>query len=226
MKFNKLALALVLAVSSTLAIAGGTSEQGAAGGLVIGGVAAGFAGSTDGSVSSNSVGNAATAAQIVGSGFSTQSASSISGGTATMGGMVTPTGVEVGTSTTNYSKATVKGFSTQAGMDSDGNIVNGGAAFGSTDNTADATGKFKNGAIGGIIAIGGIGDLITWNNSTPSNNAGNGGEGGNGGQSGNQNGSGHNDNGNGNSQGHGQGNNNNGQGNGHGNNGGAPGHNK
>lgn len=182
MKITKTLLALALVSASSLAFAapgngnGNGSGNGTpngntptpvttpgqpqvgGGAFVIGGVASGYAGSIDGTVKSESIGNSVTAAQVNGFGTSIQSASNSTYGGANVGGNITPVGVTVASSQWSGSDSFAQGSITgNAPIEVDGALANASAAFGQSEGKAKVGGTFQAGQIGGIIAIGAIG---------------------------------------------------------------------
>lgn len=147
----------LLAVAFSLAFVGAASAQGIAGGIVVGGVAGGFAGSASGTAFSNSQGSAVAASQVNGYGSSYQHSDGVTGGTATIGGAVNHVGATITTGTTQYATTNSWGGVTgNAPIMAGDSIANGTAGFGSTKVGAAGNSQFATGAIGGVIAIGGV----------------------------------------------------------------------
>lgn len=135
---------------------GVASASGLGGGLVIGGAAAGYAGSVTGSAGSYSSGNAVAATQVNGYGSSFQHTDGFTAGTATVGGSVNHLGAQVVTGTTQVAQVNSYGnVSGNAPIEVAGGLIaNGTGGLGKTDTFANGNAHFATGAIGGVIGIG------------------------------------------------------------------------
>lgn len=153
--------ALALVALSAGAYAHGNGN-GVGGGVVIGGAAAGYAGSVTGSAGSYSSGNAVAATQVNGYGSSFQHTDGFTGGTATVGGSVNHLGAQVVTGTTQVAQVNSYGsVSGNAPIEVAGGLIaNGTGGLGKTDTYAGGTANFATGAIGGVIGIGGAAGIF------------------------------------------------------------------
>lgn len=151
---KKVLVAVALTMASSLALASGGSIGGIA---VVGGALHGYAGYAAGEASSVSEGSAIAATSVAGTGFSYQHTDSVSGGSAVIGGAVTPVGAGVVTNTSQY--ATVNSYGVTIGqpaLNGDGLIMNGTTGFASSNNVAEGEAAFATGGIGAIGVIGGV----------------------------------------------------------------------
>lgn len=144
--------ASVLAVGSI----GLAQASGIGGAVVVGGVAGGYAGTASGTAKSVTEGAAVAVGQVAGTGYSFQNSVANSGGTATVGGAVTPNTATVATATTQYANIATIGATNQAALNADGLIQNGSIAQAQSVNSAKGTASFDTVGIGGFLAVGGI----------------------------------------------------------------------
>ncbi|MFT0547449.1 hypothetical protein ACMHYO_14100 [Allopusillimonas ginsengisoli] len=145
--------------ASTLFIAtmGLASAAGIGGAIVVGGVAQGWEAGASGTAKSASEGAAVAVGQVAGTGYSYQNSVANSGGTASIGGFVSPTTASISTSTSQYANISTVGSTDQAAFNVDGLIQNGSIAQAQTVNSAKGKASFDVGQIGGVIGIGAIG---------------------------------------------------------------------
>lgn len=154
--FTKVALIAGLALSAFAAQAAGIG-----GGVIGGAVGQVWQGDVSGKATSISNGNVVAAAQGSGNFASHQTADAISGGTATIGGAITPAGASVITNTTQFSTVNTSGTMSGNAVGTQWNnggevIVNGSQAFASSENMAKGKANFNVGQIGGVGGIGGV----------------------------------------------------------------------
>lgn len=166
---KKFLFAAALVLAAPLALAGNGNgnngngngnggNNGSVGGVVVvGGALHGYAGYAAGEASSVSNGSAIAATSVAGTGASFQHTEGVSGGSATIGGAVTPVGAAVVTGTTQYASVASYGVTIgQPAVNGDGLIVNGTTGFASSENVAQGDAAFATGGIGAIGVIGGV----------------------------------------------------------------------
>jgi len=156
--------ALALAFSTGVSAHGNQSQYQSAQGVAGVGVAgAAYGGTISGTASSESVGNAVAATQIMGSGLSIQGTEGYAGSSANIGGVITSSGAQVTTGVSQYAHQTSAGITVGnvAAQTPDGLIANGTGGVSQTNAYSHGESTFNAGAFGAGLVAGGFAGFQT-----------------------------------------------------------------